>query len=303
MRGFFGIIKRNMSVYFKDIHAVIFSLLTSIIVFVLYLLFIKGTFVNGLTEASKGLEGFITSGDIEMFSNGFLLTGIMGSALITISYSCASIFVKDRETRVEDDVLTTPIRRAQIAASYYASSSICSFIMTSIIFTVGLLMIKANGDIYMTAGDVACAYGLVFLGSVSATAFFMVVVTFFKSVSASSAFYGILSAASGFVIGAYIPISEFSVGVKTFCNIFPASHVTVMFRNVMLNGILNRMNEKIGGLDNGAFVDAVKESFTFQATLGEKAFSLGASGVYVAIIAAVCSVVCMVIYSKNYKRV
>ena len=50
MRGFMGIIKRNMLVYFKDIHAAIFSLLTSIIVFVLYLLFIKGTFVNSLTD-------------------------------------------------------------------------------------------------------------------------------------------------------------------------------------------------------------------------------------------------------------
>ncbi|MBR6308909.1 MAG: ABC transporter permease [Lachnospiraceae bacterium] len=303
MRGFMGIIKRNMLVYFKDIHAVIFSLLTSIIVFVLYLLFIKGTFVNSLTDAAKGLESFITEGDIEMFANGFLLTGIMGSALITISYSCASIFVKDRETRVEDDVLTTPIRRAQIAASYYVSSAICAFIMTSIILTAGLMIIKFNGDIYMSVGDIALAYGLVFLGSVSATAFFMVVVTFFRSTSASAAFYGILAAASGFVIGAYIPISEFSVGVKTFCNIFPASHVTVMFRNVMLNGILDHMNGKIGGLDNGAFVDAVKNAFTFQATLGEKAFSFGGSGVYVVAIAAVCSVVCMIIYSKNYKRV
>ena len=298
-----GIIKRNMLVYFKDIHAVIFSLLTSIIVFVLYLLFIKGTFVNSLTDAAKGLESFITEGDIEMFANGFLLTGIMGSALITISYSCASIFVKDRETRVEDDVLTTPIRRAQIAASYYVSSAICAFIMTSIILTAGLMIIKFNGDIYMSVGDIALAYGLVFLGSVSSTAFFMVVVTFFRSTSASAAFYGILAAASGFVIGAYIPISEFSVGVKTFCNIFPASHVTVMFRNVMLNGILDHMNGKIGGLDNGAFVDAVKNAFTFQATLGEKAFSFGGSGVYVVAIAAVCSVVCMIIYSKNYKRV
>ena len=303
MRGFMGIIKRNMLVYFKDVQAVIFSLLTSIIVFVLYLLFIKGTFINSLTEASKGLENFISSGDIEMFANGFLLTGIMGSALITISYSCASIFVKDRETRIEDDVLTTPIRRARIAASYYVSSTICSFIMTSIILTAGLMIIKFNGDIYMSAKDVLLAYGLVFLGAISATAFFMVVVTFFRSVSASAAFYGILAAASGFVIGAYIPISEFSVGVKTFCNIFPASHVTTMFRNVMLNGILNHMNDKIGGLDNGAFVDAVKESFTFKASLGEKVFSFANSGVYVIIVAAVCSVVCMVIYSKNYKRV
>ena len=41
MKGFIGFTKRNLLVYFKDKQAILFSLLTSIIVFVLYLLFLK----------------------------------------------------------------------------------------------------------------------------------------------------------------------------------------------------------------------------------------------------------------------
>ena len=50
----------------------------------------------------------------------------------------------------------------------------------------------------------------------------MLITMFFKSTNASGAFIGILSASSGFVIGAYIPISEFSGTIQTICNIFPA---------------------------------------------------------------------------------
>ena len=44
MKMYLGLTKRNMLVYFKDRQAILFSLLTSIILFVLYLLFLRGTF-------------------------------------------------------------------------------------------------------------------------------------------------------------------------------------------------------------------------------------------------------------------
>ena len=43
MKMYLGLTKRNMLVYFKDRQAIIFSLLTSIIVFVLYLLFLRSS--------------------------------------------------------------------------------------------------------------------------------------------------------------------------------------------------------------------------------------------------------------------
>ena len=77
---------------------------------------------------------------------------------------------------------------------------------------------------------------------------------FFKTSSACGAFFGILSAVSGFVIGAYIPISQFSDRVQTVCNIFPASHITILLRNTLLKGILKNIDTNIGGIDEGAFV-------------------------------------------------
>lgn len=48
MNKFIGLTKRNLLIFFKDKQSVIFSLMTSIIVFVLYLLFLRGTFVDAI---------------------------------------------------------------------------------------------------------------------------------------------------------------------------------------------------------------------------------------------------------------
>ncbi|MDO4877184.1 MAG: ABC transporter permease, partial [Oscillospiraceae bacterium] len=79
-----GFTRRNILLYFKDVLAILFSLLTSVIVFVLYLLFLKGTFVEALTSTMNGLENIVNSNDIDMFVNGILLSGILGSAMITV---------------------------------------------------------------------------------------------------------------------------------------------------------------------------------------------------------------------------
>ena len=83
MKDFLGFTRRNLIIYFKDILAIFFSLLTSIIVFVLYLLFLKGTFVDALKATMSGLENFVSGGDVDMLANGILLTGILGTAMIT----------------------------------------------------------------------------------------------------------------------------------------------------------------------------------------------------------------------------
>ena len=41
-----------------------------------------------------------------------------------------------------------------------------------------------------------------------------------------------------------LTISQFLSGVQTICNIFPASQITIILRNVLLNGILENQHYK-----------------------------------------------------------
>ena len=302
MKDFLGFTKRNLIIYFKDKLAILFSLMTSIIVFVLYLLFLKGTFVDAIDGAMNGLESFISSGDIDMLVNGILLTGILGSAMITVPYTCLQTIVKDRESGVDSDICATPLKRWKIVLSYFTASTLCSFIMTSVIMTVGLVVLSFMGELHLSIGSLFAAYGLMLLGSVSSTSLFMLILLFFKSSSTCTAFFGILTAAAGFVIGAYIPLSQFSEGVQGFCNIFPASHITSLLRNILLSGIAENIDSSIGGVDNGAFISAVKEIFSFNAHAFGTDFSGANSVLYIGIIALICIAAMMILYSKTYKK-
>ena len=305
MRGFLGLTKRNLLLFFKDKQSILFSLLTSMIVLALYLLFLKDTFVSAMDSAINqfpGLYSLIDKNDKDMFANLILLTGILGSAMITVPYNCLITLVKDRENKVDYDILATPLKRGQIILSYFVSAAFSSVILTGIILAIGLTTICMHGDIYLGTIDILKAFGFVALGSISATSIFMIVVLFLKSVSASGAFFGLLSAVSGFIIGAYIPISQFSEAIQTVCNIFPASQITIVLRNVLINGLLEHMNKSLNGVDQGMFVISIKELFSFKARLFDGFFDMNQMLGYIAVSIVICVVVQVLVYSKTYKK-
>ena len=305
MRGILGFIKRNVLLFFKDWQSILFSLLTSIIVLVLYLLFLKGTFVSAIQRAMEqypGLASMVPQKDIAMFANLFLLSGILGSAMISVPFSCITVVVKDRANKVDYDILSTPLKRGQIIFAYFVSAVLTSILLNSIILAVGLIGIRMQGNMYLNISQVIKAFSIVALGSISASAIFMIVVLFFKTVSACEAFFGILSAASGFVIGAYIPISQFSNGVQTVCNLFPASQITIMLRNILLNGLLEHINTSLAGVDQGMFVLSLKKYFTFQAKLFNGYLDMTKMLEYILGVTLFCIVAQITIYSGSYKK-
>ncbi|EEJ50529.1 ABC transporter permease [Oribacterium sinus] len=305
MRGISGLIKRNLLLFFKDWQSILFSLLTSIIVLVLYLLFLKGTFVSAIQSAMEqypGLASMVPQKDIDMFANLFLLSGILGSAMISVPFSCITVLVKDRANKVDYDILSTPLKRGQIIFAYFVSAVLTSTLLTNIILAVGLIGIRMQGNMYLNISQVVKAFSVVALGSISASAIFMIVVLFFKTVSACEAFFGILSAASGFVIGAYIPISQFSNEVQTVCNLFPASQITIMLRNILLNGLLEHINISLQGVDQGMFVLSLKEYFTFQAKLFNGYLDMNKMREYILGVILFCIVTQIMIYSGSYKK-
>ena len=305
MRGILGFIKRNVLLFFKDWQSILFSLLTSIIVLVLYLLFLKGTFVSAIQSAMEqypGLASMVPQKDIAMFINLFLLSGILGSAMISVPFSCITVLVKDRANKVDYDILATPMKRGQIIFAYFVSAVLTSTLLTDIILAVGLIGIRMQGNMYLNISQVVKAFSIVALGSISASAIFMIIVLFFKTVSACEAFFGILSAASGFVIGAYIPISQFSNEVQTVCNLFPASQITIMLRNILLNGLLEHINISLQGVDQGMFVLSLKEYFTFQAKLFKGYLDMNKMLEYILGVILFCIVAQIMIYSGSYKK-
>jgi multidrug/hemolysin transport system permease protein len=79
-------------------------MLTSILVFGLYLLFLKKNYTDVLSNAvalSPGLNGLVTDDDINIFANLIMLVGVLGSALVTVPFHCLTTVVSDREKKID----------------------------------------------------------------------------------------------------------------------------------------------------------------------------------------------------------
>lgn len=302
MRKLLGLTHRNLLVFFKDKTTIFFSMLTPLIIFALYLLFLRETYVDALENSAGELLPLIAGKDLDAFVNGLLLSGIMGSSLITIPYNCLVTLVKDREMGIDVDLIVTPTSRLQIMLAYFFSAVLSSFLMTSVIMGIGLLFLQFTASAYLTVFSVLRLFFILLIGSVSATAFFMILLLFIRSNSASGAFLGILSAVSGFIIGAYIPLSDFSYAIRNFCQLFPATGITVLIRNAILSGILDHVDKSIGGIDKGLFAQGMRDYFTFEIELFGHAFSWQQTCIYVIMITMVTILFINLIYPKVYRQ-
>lgn len=302
MRTFKGFFTRNVLVFFRNRQTVFFSMLAPLIVFALYVMFLRGSYADSIHDSMGALTQLIGSDDVDSLVNGLLLSGIIGSSIITVPFGTLQIIVEDREKLKDRDILATPVKRREILLGYFAASAFCALCVTLLLLTAGLAILHGMGNIYLAWQDIAALYGLVMLGTLSSTAVSMALMLLFRSTSACGAFLGILSAAAGFVIGAYIPVSQFSSPVRTFCNLWPASGICCLMREALMGGLLDHIEACIGGLDQGQFAASIRDVFGFGADVGGKVLSVGNILVYVLIVSVVCIVIDAAVYAKIYRK-
>ena len=302
MKQFRGLTRRNLLIYFKDKQAVLFSLLTSIIVFVLYLLFLRKNYESVILSGAKAFGGIVTKRDVKLLSAGILLAGLMGSSSITVCYSTLTTLVSDRQQKIDYDICATPTKRWQIILSYFTASFISAVVMTWLILTFGLIATRLQGSLRLGLSDVLKLYGLTVLSSLSATSLFLPLMLMFKSTSAAGAFFGILSAAAGFVIGAYMPISEFSPAVRSFCGIFPGTGLTSLYRSALMDPLLAHIDKKLGGIDGGVFVRELKNAFYSRASLFVRELTDTQTILYVLAVFVLCIAAICLIYPRVSRR-
>lgn len=262
-----GMTARNIKVYLKDKMAIILSMLTQIIVLGLYLLFLKQNYVDAVTGQLGELKELITDKQIQALVNSWLVAGVIGTSVVTVALNSLSVMVQDKQEKIDFDYNASPIKGSTVVLSYFSGAVVNTILISSILLTAGFVFIAMTGGFIYTVTDLLSVYGLVILGSVSATLILMFIASFFKKNSTLSSFGVLISAAIGFVIGAYIPVTQFGDCVQTVVNLVPGSQVAGMMRNVLMTPAINSIDESLGGIDKGMFSENMEEAFALNLKL------------------------------------
>ncbi|MEI3218793.1 MAG: ABC transporter permease [Lachnoclostridium sp.] len=256
MMGLCALVKRNTKLFFKDKGMFFTSLITPLILLVLYGSFLSNvyedTFRSALNAAGAQASDKLINGCV----GGELASSLLAVCCVTVAFCSNMLMVQDKVSGARRDLTISPVKSSTLALSYYIATLISTLLVCYVATGVCLLYIGKIGW-YLTVADVACLLVDVLLLVLFGTALSSIVNSFLSSRGQMSAVGTIISAGYGFVCGAYMPISQFSEGLQKIISFLPGTYGTSLIRNHALRGVFEEMGSQ--GFPSGV-VEAIKDS-------------------------------------------
>ncbi len=218
--------RRNLTVFFRDPPAVFFSLLSSLILFVLFIAFLG----NLQTQALHDQLPDASDAAVDAFVHSWVLASVVMIATMTTSLSALVVFVNDRVTDGFRDFLVTPATRVQMISGYLLASFVVSVILSSAVLVFSQLFLGFVDHAALAPPQLLTAFGAMVgfcLLFASVWSFF---VTFIRSNAVFMSVGTIIGTAGGFLAGAYITIGTLPSGVVTFMNVLPLNPAATLMR-------------------------------------------------------------------------
>lgn len=258
--------KRNLMIFFNDKAAVFFSMLATFIIIGLYILFLGDAMASGLSDF-KGVR--------EVMDN-WIMAGLLATTSATTTMGAFSSMVYDKSNGVIKDFYVSPIDRRKLAGGYVISSLIIGFLMSFITFLLAEVYIVVCGGSFITYDALIKTVLILLYSSIINTSMMFFLTSFFRSMSAFSAFSTVLCTLMGFLTGIYLPIGQLPNAVQWAVKIFPTSHGAALLRSIMAEDSMSRVFQ---GLDQ-KIVNEFSEEFGMYFKFGDYKCTFITSCVY-----------------------
>ena len=256
MTGLTALIRRNTKLYFKDKGMFFASLITPVILLVLYGTFLSNVYEEAFLSALEAAGATVPDKLIGGCVGGELVSSLLAVSCVTVAFCSNLLMVQDKITGARQDLTIAPMKPSTLALSYYLSTLLSTLLICFVATGICLGYLAYVGW-YLTAGDVAALLLDVVLLVLFGTALSSCVNFFLSTNGQASAVGTTISAGYGFICGAYMPISQFSDGLQKVISFLPGTYGTSLLRNHALRGVFDEMGAQ--GFP-GAVVEAIKDS-------------------------------------------
>ena len=132
----FELVKRNLKLYFKDKGLFFSSLITPIILLVLYATFLakvyKDSFMSNIPDGVVINESIVNG-----VVSGQLISSLLAVSCVTVAFCSNMIMITDKADERIYDLVITPIKKSKLSLSYFISSTLATLIITLTTLVVG----------------------------------------------------------------------------------------------------------------------------------------------------------------------
>lgn len=291
--------ERNVKVFIKDRANVFFSMLAPLIVLVLYVLFIGRMQSDGII-ASLAEYGVSADDAVRAFSDSWMLSGVMATSCITVPLCACSTMVYDKNRGVSADFAASPIPAWLPSAAYFLSVVVAGLIICLIVLCVCFGWLAISGSWLLSVGDVFACIGVTVLSVLSSSTLLVFVIGFIRSEGAFTGLNVIIGTVTGFLIGAYIPISNFPAAVQYVTLFVPGSYSAALFRTFFMDGAVEEMAQAV----SPQFAQGLADSFSVRLNFFGEPLATGWAAVILAgtvFLFGACFIVSSVLRAKRIK--
>lgn len=240
MSSLWALTKRNIKIYFKDKGMFITSLITPLILLVLYVTFLNNVYKQNFQSAFSAVGIKVSEQLLNGCVGGELVSSLLAVCCVTVAFSSNLLMIQDKSNGAIRDLTMTPVKPSVLALSYGLATFI-STILICLSATAICLVYLAQVGWYLSVCDVWLLVLDVILLVLFGTSLALVVNFPLSTHGQASAVGTIVSAGYGFVCGAYMPIANFSLAVQKVIMFLPGTYGTSLLRNHVLNGVFTEM--------------------------------------------------------------
>ncbi|MBQ8898873.1 MAG: ABC transporter permease [Clostridia bacterium] len=240
---FWALVKRNVKMFFRDKGMFLVSLITPLILLLLYVTFLGNVYRDAFTSALPGgstLPDKLINGCV----SAQLVSSVLSVSAVTVAFCSNMLMVQDRANGTIWDLTVTPVNPGILGGAYFTATFISTLLINLIAAVGGLVYMGITGW-YMSAYDVVLLLCDIVITVLFGTAASSVVNFFLSSQGQISAVGTVVSSCYGFVSGAYMPISSFSEGLRNVISVLPGTYGTSLIRTHSMAGAFREM-EAIG---------------------------------------------------------
>ncbi len=271
MNGLGQLIRRDCKLFFKDKGLFFSSLISPLILLVLYATFLGRIYRDSFTSAlPEGLS--FNPALLDATVAGQLISSLLAVCCVTVAV-CANLqMVSDKVGGARRDLAVSPVRSSTVSLAYFCASSLVTLIVNFVALGASLAYLALGGCWYMTAQDVLLLVLDVFLLTLFGVSLSSCLYAYLTTNGQASAIGTIISTTYGFICGAYMPISNYPDGLRKVLSFLPGTYGTCLLRNHALAGVYDSMADE--GLP-AEFVDGIRESIDCSLTFFGHPVSVG----------------------------
>ena len=295
MKKFFNLTARNVKVFFSDKSMFFASLITPMILLILYVTFLGRVFHNSLDQDALGVA--LPDSVINAVVNGQILACLLAVCSVTVAFSSNLLMVNDKITGSAKDIDVSPVKSHTKSLAYFAATFISTIIINLVALVLCLIYIRTQNCWYYELKDVLLLFGDVVLLSFFGTALASVVNFGLKTQGQLSAVANIVSAGYGFICGAYMPISNFSALLRDSIMFLPSTYFMSLIKNHALTAPFQEMAKT--EIPTQA-IDAVKTALDYKISFFSHEVSLNT--MYLIAITSIVVLIIVFILQNKFRK-